>query len=569
MLSHLIRQSRQLFIAALVASVVSGVCSVLLVAQINRALTVAPAGRESLALVFAAVAVGALISHVLAAVLFERLGQKAQAEMRRFISHRVLATDFRRMEEIGGARIQSALSEHSAKVAEFFVSFPAILVNGVVVGGCLIYMAMLSLPVFLSAIVVIGLGSVGYHLAHVRAIRHLDVASREQDRLFGHFRSLVDGAKELRLNRRKREVFSQEVLGRSIDTVRHERALGMSIFLASASWGNFLIYAFIGLVLFVLVGDVPDRARIMTGFALVFVYMTTPLEALLINLPRANLARVSAARIDEITRDMDDLGDAEHSGGKGLRDVVPLRPLPVGQAAPTLPPGPPGPFTGLSLRGVRHRYYHEGTDDLFTLGPVDLDFAPSQITFLVGGNGSGKTTLAKLITGLYAPESGEVRLNGVLVDTASRDEMRQIFAAVFSDFHLFDRLLAGGPDVDVRGNRLIGRLQLQHKVQVQGGAFTTRELSQGQRKRLALVEACLEDRPFFIFDEWAADQDPLFKDVFYREVLPELRAMGKTVLVISHDDRYFHLADRLVRMESGQVLSQVAVQADEGRGEAA
>jgi putative pyoverdin transport system ATP-binding/permease protein len=111
----------------------------------------------------------------------------------------------------------------------------------------------------------------------------------------------------------------------------------------------------------------------------------------------------------------------------------------------------------------------------------------------------------------------------------------------------------GKSDLDERGNQLIARLHLQHKVQVKNGAFTTQALSQGQRKRLALVVAYLEDRPFMVFDEWAADQDPHFKDVFYYEVLAELKAQGKTVLVISHDDRYFHLADRLLRLENGQL----------------
>ncbi len=532
MLSHLIQQSRRLLLAAIFASIVSGVCSVLLLTQINAALTADASQRLALAPVFAAVAVAAMVGRMLASVSFERLSQKASAEVRRFISGKVLSTDFRRLEEIGGARVQSALAEHSAKVAEFFVSVPAILINAVIVGGCLVYMAYLSWQVFIAAIVVIGLGSVGYHLAHVRAIKHLDVASREQDRLFGHFRSLVDGAKELRLNQRKREAFADQVLGRSIETVREQRALGMSIFMVATSWGSFLIYAFIGLVLFVLVADVPDRARVMTGFALAFVYMTTPLEALLLNLPRANLARVAAARIDDITRDM---------GAEATQPV---------------PAQAPRPFTGLELRQVTHRYYHEGTDDLFTLGPIDLRFEPGRITFLVGGNGSGKTTLAKLLVGLYVPEGGEVRLNGERVDAAHRDAYRQTFSAIFSDFHLFDQLLEGhGAELDARGNRLIERLHLQHKVQVRAGAFTTRALSQGQRKRLALVAACLEDRPFLVFDEWAADQDPLFKDVFYREVLPELRAQGKTVLVISHDDRYFHLADQLVKLESGQIVA--------------
>jgi putative ATP-binding cassette transporter len=273
----------------------------------------------------------------------------------------------------------------------------------------------------------------------------------------------------------------------------------------------------------------------MTGFALVFLYMVTPLESLLLNLPRANLARVSADLIDEITKDMP---SAETLGA----------------------PLPELDLDSIELRGVRHRYYHEVSDDMFSLGPIDLSFEPGQISFLVGGNGSGKTSLAKLLVGLYVPEAGHILFNGVPVVHETRDRYRQAFSAIFSDFHLFDSLLAtAGPELDARGNRLIERLHLQHKVQVRNGAFTTQALSQGQRKRLALVVACLEDRPFLLFDEWAADQDPVFKDVFYGEVLPELKAMGKSVLVISHDDRYFHLADQLVRMENGQVIS-VAVQ---------
>jgi len=532
LLSYLIQQSRKLLIAAALASVTSGVCSVLLLTQINAALTAtSTAERVMLAWRFAAFAVAAMLSQMVASVLFERLNQRAHADLRRFISARVIAADFRRLEEIGGPKVQSALSEHSTQVAEFFVSFPTILVNAIIVSGCLTYMAWLSWQVFLAAVLVIGLGSLGYHLAHLRAIRHLDVASKEQDRLFDHFRSLVEGAKELRLHAAKRRRFSDDVLGGSIETVRRERAFGMSVFLVSSAWGNFLIYGFIGLVLFVLVGDVPERGRIMTGFALVFVYMVAPLENLLLALPRANLAKVSGARIDEITQQL------EHTESDAVS-------------------GPVQRLESLMLRGISHRYYHEGVDDLFTLGPVDLTFSAGQITYLVGGNGSGKTSLAKLLVGLYRPEQGAIQINGEPVGDASRDRYRQTFSAIFSDFHLFEHMLdAASPELDAQGNTLLEKLHLQHKVQVRDGAFTTRALSQGQRKRLALVVAYLEDRPFLVFDEWAADQDPVFKEVFYRELLPELKAKGKAVLVISHDDRYFHLADRLIRMENGQVIA--------------
>jgi putative ATP-binding cassette transporter len=175
------------------------------------------------------------------------------------------------------------------------------------------------------------------------------------------------------------------------------------------------------------------------------------------------------------------------------------------------------------------------------------------VSFIVGGNGSGKTTLAKLIVGLYAPERGHVLIDDVPVS----ESRRNICSAVFSDFHLFDSLLEHNAEaaLDEEGNRLLTRLHLQHKVQMCGGAFTTRALSQGQRKRLALVVAHLEDRPVLVFDEWAADQDPTFKEFFYHEVLSELRERRKLVIVITHDDRYFPVADQLIRMENGQICS--------------
>jgi putative ATP-binding cassette transporter len=532
MLSYLIRQSHRLLLAAGLASVVAGVCSVLLIIQINTALTaVSPADRTALAWTFAACAVAALLSRVLASVLFERLSQRVHADLRRFISARVMAADFRCLERVDAPKVQSALTEHSTHVAEFFVSVPNILVDVIVVLGCLVYMAWLSWPLFLMAVVVIGLGSLGCHLANLRAIRHLDGAAIEQDRLFGHFRSLVEGAKELRLHAGKRGHFANNVLGDSIEVVRRERTVGMSVFVVSAAWGHFLIYAFIGLVLFALLSDTPEHVRVMTGFALVFIYMVSPLEDLLLRLPSANLAKASGARIDDVTQQL------AHSEAGAASAATPR-------------------MTHVALRGVAHRYYHECSDDLFTLGPVDLDFAPGQITFLVGGNGSGKTSLAKLLVGLYRPEQGSILWDGDVVDDTNRDAYRQCFSAIFSDFHLFECLLDGAsPELDVRGNRLIEKLHLHHKVQMQEGAFSTRALSQGQRKRLALVVAYLEERPFLVFDEWAADQDPVFKEAFYRELLPELKALGKCVLVISHDDRYFHAADRIVRMESGQIIS--------------
>jgi putative ATP-binding cassette transporter len=182
------------------------------------------------------------------------------------------------------------------------------------------------------------------------------------------------------------------------------------------------------------------------------------------------------------------------------------------------------------------------------------------LVFLVGGNGSGKTTLAKLLTGLYIPEAGVIRLNGQEVTNENRERYRQLFSVVFSDFHLFESLLGlHASQLNTQIQELLVQLQLQHKVQIEGRELSTIDLSQGQRKRLALLTAYLEDRQIYIFDEWAADQDPLFKEIFYYRLLPGLKQRGKTIIVISHDDKYYHIADRIIKLDYGKVATSQPV----------
>jgi putative ATP-binding cassette transporter len=212
-------------------------------------------------------------------------------------------------------------------------------------------------------------------------------------------------------------------------------------------------------------------------------------------------------------------------------------------------------FERLRIVAVTHAYHREQEDDRFVLGPIDLTIARGELLFLAGGNGSGKTTLVKLLCGLYTPESGAIELDGVPITEANRDAYRQRFSAVFADFHVFESLLGVAQDAATvaRVQRYLRRLHLDRKVTIRNGRLSTVSLSQGQRRRLALLAAYLDDRPVYVFDEWAADQDPAFKAVFYLELLPELRAAGKTVIVVSHDDRYFHIADRVLRLEMGQL----------------
>src|SRR5436309_2947084 len=209
--------------------------------------------------------------------------------------------------------------------------------------------------------------------------------------------------------------------------------------------------------------------------------------------------------------------------------------------------------------GSLQQHNREGETETFALGPIDLSFHPGELVFIVGGNGSGKTTLVKLLTGLYMPEQGHIVLDGEPIGNANKEFYRRHFSTVFSDFYLFDQLLGiVNPQLDSQAQEYLAQLKLLHKVQIVDGKLSTTDPSQGQRKRLALLTAYLEDRLIYVFDEWPADQDPHFKAVFYLQLLPELKAKGKTVFVISHDDRYYHIADRLIKLEEGQVVSDIS-----------
>jgi putative ATP-binding cassette transporter len=210
----------------------------------------------------------------------------------------------------------------------------------------------------------------------------------------------------------------------------------------------------------------------------------------------------------------------------------------------------------VELRGVDFTY-HSG-DDEFHLGPIDLTLKRGEVVFLIGGNGSGKTTLVKLLIGLYTPDRGEVRLNGERITPDNLDWYRQHFSTVFFDFHLFDKLLgafAPDMDVDALANHYLQQLELDKKVTIASRSFSNIELSQGQRKRLALLAALIEERPVCVFDEWAADQDPHYKEIFYSRILPMLKTGDKIVLVVTHDDRYFQHGDRVIKLDEGKLIS--------------
>lgn len=546
MIGFLLRSSRFVFVLSVCAGLCSGLGGVGLIAVINTALGWERDVGSDLGRMFVALCVLLILARAASAFLLMRLGQNVVIDLRLRLSRQILSAPYNRLQELGAARILATLTEDITTLSEAFRWLPMLCVNTAVVVGCLMYLGWLSYPLLAVVAISIVIGITVFRLVKRSALNNLKIAREFDDKLYGHLRSLTQGIKELKLHQARRNDFLEECLEATSFAHRKRYLSGMGFYILAGNWGTGLFYVVIGIILFVVPmwqGNTSAwgyslpvlnnlSSDILRGYCLTILFMMSPLNSLLEGMPVWGRAKVALKKINRLSEEAQEFGAKKFSR-------------------------PPSQFSSsskLEMVGVTHRY-RVATNEAFMLGPVDFELTAGELVFVIGGNGSGKTTLSLLLVGLYAPEKGELKLDGRVITDESRDEYRQLFSAVFSDFYLFDSLLGFDRDeLDEEAREFLVRLQLEHKVSIENGAFSTLSLSQGQRKRLALLVAYLEDRPFYLFDEWAADQDPVFKKIFYRELLPSLKAKGKTIVVVTHDDAYFDVADRCLKIEDGKLI---------------
>lgn len=518
---------------AVIAGLLSGASSAGLIALINVSLAHLASPTWLLAVSFMGLCGLLMVTAALSQIWIAQIAQKVVFNLQMQLTHSILATSLRHLETIGRSRLLAVLTEDVDTVSRVAPWIAAICVNVALLGGCLVYLCWLSVPLFSGLALFICLGAYSYRQILVnQGAQALKLARETRDRLFQHFRAVTDGIKELKLHYPRQHAFLTEDLQSAAADFQHYRVRGMTVYAVAGSWSMVSFFVPIGLLIYGLppIGAIP--APLLSSYVLTIVFMVNPLRAVLNSLPQLRQANIALDKIDSIGLSLGQLAEFQGNSARPLTDC----------------------WKSLQLVDVTHTYQGQG-DSAFTLGPLNLTLHPGELVFIIGGNGSGKSTLVKLLSGLYVPEAGTIQIDGIPITDANRAEYRQLFSVIFSDFYLFDRLL--GLQTRQRESQIhdyLMQLQLQHKVQIQGGKLSTTALSQGQRKRLALLSAYLEDRPIYIFDEWAADQDPVFKEVFYSQLLPELKQRGKTVVVVSHDDRYFDRADRAVKLDFGKVV---------------
>ncbi|WP_394841907.1 multidrug ABC transporter permease/ATP-binding protein [Pendulispora brunnea] len=530
LLRSMFRQSRRTIVLVLAFSIASSGLSVLTIAFINERLLRTPPSLGPALLHYAGLLLALFAFTVAAHATMVRLAQRSMYELRRTLVKRVLDTDIERLEALGSARILASLSSDTGHITTALIAFPAA-AYGATLSICGFgYLAWLSPRLFLATAAWIALVAAVSVAVLTRTYRHARAMRESEDGLYADYQAVIEGRKELALNReRARFVYEHEFEPNALrNREQTTRASILNGF--NDAWINAMVLGAIGLSFFLAHGFAWASTGVAATYALTILFLRGPLTDVAHTIPVLVNAGVSLDKVNAL-------------------ELAEYQPAfePAGVALPR-------DWTALSLEALTFRY--PGAGEGFHVGPIDLTLRRGEVVFLVGGNGSGKSTIARLLTGLYRPRSGRIRIDGKVIRDTEMPSFRGLFASVFSDFHLFRQVLGpGGANADESEIlEWLDTLDMTHKVSLERGALSDTRFSFGQRKRLALLLAVMEDRPILVLDEWAADQDPVFRRIFYTELLPVFKAAGKTVFAITHDEHYFHLADRVLKADGGQLF---------------
>ena len=521
LLSLVYRQYRWPFIAITLLSLLSAVSGIGVIAFINQSLIESVGDPLPILGQLVGLVLLLLVITLGSQLALTTLGHHFVYRLRGRLLKQLLDTDVARLRQIGQGPLLASLSSDIGQITIAFVRLPELVQGLVLTLGSIIYLGLLS-PALLgvTALWVTVTMVVGWLLVN-RVYRHLAHMRQAEDRLYQNYQSIIAGCKELALNRERAHFVYHQLYEQNARDYREQIIRADTYHLSAVNWSNIMMLGAIGLVFFLANGLGWANTNVAATFALTLLFLRTPLLQGIGALPTLIAAQVAFDKIAALN-----LAEPD--------EAFPLPPA-------------PRPWQRIELEQVSFHYQGEGG---FSVGPINLVIERGEQIFLIGGNGSGKSTLAMLLTGLYQPVSGRILLDGEPV--TDRNGYLALFSAIFTDYHLFQHLLGPEPKEALVAEWL-ERLQMGSKLAIEDGFIADIDLSQGQRKRVALLLALAEQREVMLFDEWAADQDPQFRRIFYQVLLPRLKEMGKTVIAISHDDHYFSLADRLLEMRQGRL----------------
>jgi cyclic peptide transporter len=453
-------------------------------------------------------------------------------DLRMKLVEKIFNTSYQKFEKLESGRILATLNNDTGQLGGSVNMFVSLISSTVTVIGAFVYLATVAFWATLVTIAVVILIASVYYLVGGKANVHFNEARNTQNTYMTLLNGLQDGFKELSLHQAKKTAYKDEVEGVCM-TYRQKLITASIKFVNALMVGETMLIAVLGSVGFAIPVLFPQiKTLTLMGFIMVLLYLIGPVNNILGAIPGIMQMRIAWNRIKQFMQD------------------VPANMAPDAMA---LPPAASNGVQQVKAAGVFFEYEAEEDEEKFTVGPIDFEANKGEVVFIIGGNGSGKTTLAKLLTGLYIPDRGTVTVDGKDINN---HHLGEYFSVVFGDYHLFEKLY----DIDLSDKSedieyYLDLLRLKDKVTLEDGGFSTINLSGGQRKRLALLRCYLEDRPIYLFDEVAADQDPEFRKFFYRDLLVKMKEKGKMVIAITHDDHYFDVADRVIKMDLGKIDS--------------
>lgn len=525
------RDNKISFIPLVIISVVSGFGNALIIFVINETLS-RNSGFESGLLLFFLLGIAIyVVGQKLVRTRMINITNGIIYSKRIDLIDKITATSFQSLESVEDGKIHAGLNNDTETISNFANAFINCITSIVTLVFCFIYLGIISFFGFLISLFVIFLAVALYFFVSRSANMTWEKTRDIQNVFFKFINDLLRGFKELRINNQKQNEFKKD-MKESCKNYKETKRIGDLKFTNAFIVGELLFIFVIGAVAFLFPLIFKEiHSDTLRNYVFVFLYMTGPIHGILNSVPNIVQARISWNRINELSKQLSLLENKK----LGTPEAV--------QSSESV---------NLQLQDVEYTYKNEN-GETFSVGPVNYTFKAGEIVFITGGNGSGKSTLAKLITGLYAPDKGTITINGDALHTDI--DPGHNYSAIFSDYHLFDKLYGiDHLDKEVEIEKYLKILQIDEKLSIKNGEVSTIKLSSGQRKRLALLISYLEDKPICLFDEWAADQDPDFRKFFYNTLLTELKQSGKCIISITHDDTYFHVADRVIKMELGKIL---------------
>lgn len=454
------------------------------------------------------------------------------------IAKKIESTELRVLEMIGKSNIYNKMTQRSGEISQMGAGVTASFQSAIMTFFIILYVAFISFPAFLLTVVIISAGVYIYLQKQERALQLINQSNQKEVEMFDSITDLIEGFKQIKMNKEKREEVSDDVE----DVTRQVRDIKIETF--DINSGNYIFaqvffYILVGAIVFLLPILVESYYEGISSVATAILFVIGPLSTVIAGIPAFAMANIAVKEIYELEQELDQFNGFTYQNLQKTNHAIDYS---------------MHPFKEISFSEIHFEYGSLHGEPAFGVGPLNFDIHNNELLFIVGGNGSGKSTVLKLLTGLYYPDSGTISVDGKIIKrTSNAQSYRDLFSVIFSDFHLFKKLYALQELNEETIQNLLELMQLENKTFFKEDRFSSLDLSTGQRKRLALLIAMLEDKPIYIFDEWAADQDPEFRHFFYHKILPDLQSAGKTIIAVTHDDAYFDVADRIMKLDMGKI----------------